>query len=115
MTNGLHFISGLPRSGSTLLSAVLRQNPRIHANMSSPVAAMFLALQGSMSRRNEGTVFTEEAQKREVLRTLFSAYYHAIHPTQVVVDTNRMWCSKLPTLAQLFPSAKVICCVRPIG
>jgi hypothetical protein len=24
----LHFISGLPRSGSTLLSAILRQNPR---------------------------------------------------------------------------------------
>ncbi|MBU0835751.1 MAG: sulfotransferase, partial [Gammaproteobacteria bacterium] len=26
-----HFISGLPRSGSTLLAALLRQNPRFHA------------------------------------------------------------------------------------
>ena len=36
--NGLqyHFISGLPRSGSTLLSAILLQNPRFHAGMSSP-------------------------------------------------------------------------------
>jgi hypothetical protein len=25
--NGIHFISGLPRSGSTLLSALLRQQP----------------------------------------------------------------------------------------
>ncbi|MBD9680249.1 sulfotransferase, partial [Pseudomonas sp. PDM18] len=32
-----HFISGLPRSGSTLLSAILLQNPRFHAGMSSPV------------------------------------------------------------------------------
>ncbi|MGA8585530.1 MAG: sulfotransferase [Roseiarcus sp.] len=36
MQNRLHFISGLPRSGSTLLAALLRQNPRISAGMSSP-------------------------------------------------------------------------------
>jgi sulfotransferase len=28
MRNRFHFISGLPRSGSTLLAALLRQNPR---------------------------------------------------------------------------------------
>ncbi|MEG5055281.1 MULTISPECIES: sulfotransferase [unclassified Microcoleus] len=32
-----HFISGLPRSGSTLLAALLRQNPRFHSAMTSPV------------------------------------------------------------------------------
>jgi len=32
-----HFISGLPRSGSTLLAALLRQNPRFHAAMTIPV------------------------------------------------------------------------------
>ncbi len=36
-----HFISGLPRSGSTLMGAVLKQNPRFHAGMSSPVASLF--------------------------------------------------------------------------
>jgi Sulfotransferase family len=30
MQNGTHFISGLPRSGSTLLAAILRQKPRFH-------------------------------------------------------------------------------------
>jgi sulfotransferase len=40
----IHFISGLPRSGSTLLAAILRQNPRFHAGMSSPVASLFMAL-----------------------------------------------------------------------
>jgi sulfotransferase len=33
----LHFIAGLPRSGSTLLVALLRQNPRFAARISSPV------------------------------------------------------------------------------
>jgi len=36
-----HFISGLPRAGSTLTAAILRQNPRFHAGMSSPVASLF--------------------------------------------------------------------------
>ena len=29
MDNGIHFISGLPRSGSTLLAAILRQNRQV--------------------------------------------------------------------------------------
>ncbi len=114
MKNGVHFISGLPRSGSTLLAAILRQNPRFHAGMSSPVGSLFMALQGAMSKRNEAAVFIDEAQKRELLKGLFDNYYHVIHPKQLVFDTNRAWCSKLPTLAQLFPEAKVICCVRHV-
>ena len=47
MQNGIHFISGLPRSGSTLLVAILRQNPRFHAGMTSPVGAMYMALEGA--------------------------------------------------------------------
>jgi sulfotransferase len=47
----IHFISGLPRSGSTLLAAILRQNPRFHAGMSSPVASLFMALQGAMETK----------------------------------------------------------------
>jgi sulfotransferase len=114
MQNGLHFISGLPRSGSTLLAAILRQNPRFHAGMSSPVGSLFMALQGAMSRRNEAAVFIDEAQKRELLKGLFDNYYHSIHPRQLVFDTNRAWCSKLPTLVRLFPDAKVVCCVRHV-
>jgi sulfotransferase len=115
MQNGIHFISGLPRSGSTLLAGILKQNPRFHAGMSSPMASLFMAMQAAMSRRNETAVFIDEAQKREILRGLFLNYYHAIHPEQLVFDTNRAWCSKLPTMVQLFPDAKVVCCVRHIG
>ena len=115
MDDRIHFISGLPRSGSTLLAGILRQNPRFSAAMSSPVGAMFLALQRSMSAQNESAIFISEEQKRAVLRGLFESFYHALGPDRVVFDTNRLWCAKLPTLAQLFPTAKVICCVRPLG
>jgi sulfotransferase len=115
MRNGIHFISGLPRSGSTLLAAILRQNPRFHAGMTSPVGSMYVALEQSMSRRNETAVFISPDQRRDILAGLFTNYYAAIESRQVVFDTNRLWCAKMPGLAQLFPHAKVICCVRDLG
>lgn len=83
--------------------------------MSSPVGSLFMAMQGATSRRNETSIFIDEAQKIELLRGIFTAYYHAIHPAKTVFDTNRAWCSKLPALARLFPNAKVICCVRHVS
>jgi sulfotransferase len=113
--HGIHFISGLPRSGSTLLAAILRQNPRFHASMSSPLGAIYMAMQGAVSRRTEGAVFIEEDQKQALLQGVFQNYYHGIGETQVVFDTNRMWCSRMDHIAAHFPDAKVICCVRDIG
>ncbi len=115
MRNGIHFISGLPRSGSTLLAAILRQNPRFHAGMTSPVGSLYLALEGALSRRNEAAVFIDEARRRDVLRGLFGNYYAAIETDKLVFDTNRVWCTKLPALSQLFPQARVVCCVRSIS
>ncbi len=114
MQNGLHFISGLPRSGSTLLAALLRQNPRFHAGMTSPVGAIYMALEGALSRRNEAAVFIEAEQRHDVLRGLFENYYRRLQQEKVIFDTNRAWCAKLPALAQLFPDARIICCVRAI-
>jgi sulfotransferase len=113
--HGIHFIAGLPRSGSTLLAGILRQNPRFHAAMTGPIGAMYMALETAMSRRNETAVFIDDVQRRTVLKGLFSNYYKDIHTEKVVFDTNRAWCTKLPALGQLFPVARVICCVRNIG
>lgn len=115
MRHGIHFISGLPRSGSTLLAALLRQNPRFHANMTSPVGAIYLAMQGALSRKNEASVFIDEGQKRALLEGVFRNYYHAIGEEKLVFDTNRLWCSKMPQLGAHFSNAKVICCVRHIS
>jgi sulfotransferase len=115
MQNGIHFISGLPRSGSTLLAAILRQNPRFHANMTSPVGAMYTALEAAMSRRNETAIFIDAVQRRDVLKGLFENYYRAIQKEKLVFDTNRIWCAKLPALTQLYPNARVVCCVRDVA
>ena len=110
----IHFISGLPRSGSTLLAALLRQNPALHANITSPVGAMVAALLGDMSAGSESAVFFTQAQREAVLRGVFANYYDALEPGRIAFDTNRGWTTRLELLARLFPQSKMICCVRPI-
>lgn len=110
----IHFISGLPRAGSTLLAALLRQNPRFHAEMSSPVGQIFSAMQRAISAQNEAACFIDDNDRERLLRVIIETYYK-FRPwanNGVSFDTSRQWCSKLPLITQLFPDAKIICCVR---
>jgi sulfotransferase len=106
-----HFISGLPRSGSTLLSAILRQNPRFEAGMSGPVAGLVGTMLAEMSGRNEFSVFIDDDKRRRVLAGVVANYY-ADRTEDVVFDTSRAWCARMNVVAELFPESKVIACVR---
>jgi sulfotransferase len=110
-----HFISGLPRSGSTLLSALLRQNPAFAAGISSPLGSLFHATRNAMGAWNETSVLMTDAHRERILRGLFDSYYADQQDKRIVFDTNRAWCARLPALKRLFPDAKVICCVRSVA
>jgi sulfotransferase len=112
MRSRLHFISGLPRAGSTLLAALLTQNPRFSAGMSSPVYNLFRALLAETSARNEGAVFIDNDIRKRLLIGVFDAYYHGVGSETLIFDTNRGWTTKLSALVELYPDAKLICCVR---
>jgi len=110
-----HFISGLPRSGSTLLAAILRQNPGFHAGMSSPVASFVNGLLSQVSAGSEFSSQIDNAQRKALLGGLFSAYYQQQQGKDVIFDTNRIWCSRLPLLLDLYPGAKIIACARNVA
>lgn len=110
-----HFISGLPRSGSTLLAALLRQNPAVVAGISSPMGPLFHATRNAMGAWAETSVLLQDAQRERILRGLFESYYADEQDKRLILDTNRAWCARLPALKRLFPQAKVICCVRSVA
>ena len=114
MKSEIHFISGLPRSGSTLLAAILRQNPQFVAGMTSPVASIFRSVEDSTARKVETSVFISDDQRERLLKGIFLNYYEDFG-NKIVFDTSRMWCARLPLLTKLFSQSKVICCVREIG
>jgi len=57
-------------------------------------------------------VFIDDDTRKRLLLGVFDAYYAEAASETVIFDTNRGWTTKLPALVELFPDAKVICCVR---
>ena len=109
-----HFISGLPRAGSTLTAAILRQNPRFHAGMSSPVASLFDGVIAPGLGRHRALHHGQRGAARAHPARAVRLHYADLEQP-VIFDTNRAWTAKLPALMRLFPDAKVICCVRDVA
>jgi sulfotransferase len=108
----LFFISGLPRSGSTLLSAILRQNPDFYADISSPVQGL-VASTINVITGSESNHLIDESRRKHILRALVQSYYDSVKP-QTVFDTSRGWTAKTSLLKELYPQTKIICCVRDL-
>jgi sulfotransferase len=111
MVPQFHFISGLPRAGSTLMAAILRQNPRFTAGMTSPVGSIFKGIIAQLSAGGEFSQSITLEQKKRLLKGVFSSYYEGVGKP-VIFDTNRLWNSQLPALKELYPNSKIICLVR---
>ncbi|MEM6381000.1 MAG: sulfotransferase [Bacteroidota bacterium] len=107
----MHFISGLPRSGSTLLSAILTQNPALHASMSSPVMPLINGILEQMGAGSEFYSFFDENKRKAICKALIDAYY-ADNTKEVIFDTNRLWTARLHQIIELYDDFKVICLVR---
>lgn len=112
----IHFVSGLPRSGSTLLCNLLAQNPAIHTTPTSACHEALFVLRNSWGNWIEHKASKELADEANLQRIL-NAALHAYHDTDrpVVIDKGRGWTSLLE-LAEfaLGRHAKVIVPVRGI-
>ena len=84
----IHTISGLPRSGSTLLCNVLNQNPRFNASSTSELPAFLSSIThqwtNSIDVKNELNMDKEKTEEK-MLRTM-RAYTNAwLHSDKEVV------------------------------
>jgi sulfotransferase len=112
MTKKYHFISGLPRSGSTLLSSILKQNPKFTAGISDPLEGYARAII-SQTQIGVGLQTTVSVDKRKtIIQGLFDSFY--LNDTEVCFNTNRGWTSSTSLLADIFPDFKMIVCLRDI-
>ncbi len=86
----IHFIAGLPRSGSTLLCNILNQNPRFHATSTSGILDIVLAIRNQWENINEFRASPNKAGKDAVMRPILQNYYSTIS-RPVVFDKSRGW------------------------
>ena len=83
-----HFISGMPRSGSTLLAAILNQNPRFRSGMTSPLADIMGVVMAETSSKNDFSFDVSDEQRVAVLRGLVENFYAGQADAGVVFDTQ---------------------------
>ncbi len=106
------FISGLPRSGSTLLSGILKQNPDFYADIASPVQGL-TGNSIDVITNGENNLNITEDQRKNLMYGVFDGYYKHIKKP-VIFDSCRGWTKKTPFLKALFPYTKILCSVRDI-
>jgi len=107
-----YFISGLPRSGSTLLSGILKQNPDFYADIASPVQGL-TGNSIDVITSGENNLNITEDQRKNLMYGVFDGYYKHIEKP-VIFDSCRSWTKKTPFLKALFPYTKILCPVRDI-
>ena len=98
-------LAGLPRSGSTLLSSILSENPDIHAEGNSAVCQMMWDLDQSCSYNCKEQLQANDRQQAEldVISAIPHIYYKDV-TKPIIFDKNRAW--TLP--ANLFLMQKYI-------
>jgi sulfotransferase len=108
----LYFISGLPRSGSTLITNILKQNPKIHGESVSSLSSVFGSIYASWNTLEANKEYRNDNAKLGVLKAVLDGYYSHIDKP-IVFDKDRGW---VPLIGQLEvvlqKQVKMIICVR---
>jgi sulfotransferase len=116
MTKTYHFMDGLPRSGSTVLSAILNQNPQIYSSPQTDLLEMLYQLEmqiPNLQSYRAGLLFPSYDS---AIRSIPDSFYKPINKP-VVIDKNRGWGTPYNwdnLSPYLNPNGKVILTMRPI-
>jgi sulfotransferase len=96
-----HFLSGLPRSGSTVLASILNQNPDVYVTPTSPMLNVTVKMQESW--REDPTVQANyfEEQARNLTKAILPAFWQH-RPEPIIIDKGRGWAKNMPTVNELF-------------
>lgn len=112
MNKTIHFISGLPRSGTTLITNIFKQNPLIHGEAVSSLASIFASINANWSNMEANVEYNNLEAKKGLLKHSLHGYYsHIDRP--IVFDKDRGWISLIPQVeAVLDRQVKILVCVR---
>jgi sulfotransferase len=114
----LVFLSGLPRSGSTLLSSILGENPLIHAEGNSAVCQLMWDMSVSCETScSEQLVANNRFDTQKHLVSEIPQIYYQNTDRPVVVDKCRSWTleSNVRMIKEyICPNPKIIVLTRPI-
>ena len=108
----IHFISGLPRSGSTLLCNILDQNPAFGVTGTSGVLGIVTQIRNTWNQSSELLASAEDAQRISTMRGALQGYFET-YTEDILFDKSRGWTGYVEMAEMLTDSdVKIIACVR---
>jgi len=114
MEKTLYFISGLPRSGSTLLCNILAQNPRFHVSPTSGLLGLLNIVKNNWTQIEELRASDNDDARQGVLRGIINGFYEHVREP-VVFDKSRGWPAQIELLEELLNrKIKIIATVREL-
>ena len=119
MDHPLHFVSGLPRSGSTVLMNLLGQNPSLHV---TPTSGLVHLARQAIQRWPQTKEFRAQGLDRvkpQVLKglrgLLYGFYEDQFDAGQIVFDKSRGWLQFIEPIEEILGRpVKVITMVRDV-
>lgn len=111
-----YFMAGLPRSGSTMLSAILNQNPKFYSGPSSPVVPTMLTLEQSLNQDELFLAFPKVDFAKNLIASVLDHYY-ADTDKPVIFEKNRSWVNRMNYIQGYFgiENPKIIYPVRDVA
>ena len=107
----IHFIGGLPRSGSTLLTNVLLQNPKFNTTATSSLLEFMLQIRDNWMKLEGHKTYPDGQDKWGVIRAILQTYHNT--DKEIIFDKNRGWSSHIEFVEKVTGKpAKIIACVR---
>ena len=107
-------MAGLPRAGSTLLSTLLNQNPRLYSGPSSPVLGAMYVTHDNFIANELYTGYPKPDSVNKIVGSIIENWYYDIDKP-VVIDKNRAWCARVPFIeGYIQQEAKIIVPVRRV-
>ena len=115
MTIQLAFQSSLPRSGSTLFSNIVGQNPAFHVTPTSGLLDLLYVARGQFSRGEEFKAQSREEMERAFIgfcRGGLEGYASALTDKPWLLDKSRGWSVHYAFLDAFYPNPKIVCMIR---
>ena len=114
MGKRFYFMAGLPRSGSTLLSSILNQNPIFYSGPSSPVLSTMYAVENHLANDELYHGYPKPEQVSLIISNIIRQFYADVDK-EVIIDKNRAWTARVPYIeGYIGQQAKIIVPVRDI-
>jgi len=116
MDKTFHYLSGLPRSGNTVVSSLLNQNPDVHSSALSPVCGYLWNLHNTSLNEENALRNPDKSGTNFIFSNLLNNYYSNINKP-IIFDREKGWGipGNLSLIKTYFTKEpKIVYTVRPV-